>query len=201
MITQASRRPHSALGSSLQKFSARDLASRSWNLFTAEAYPSLRLMAGAFVLLTGGPGDGKSTMIARLLDSLAGHVVLYAAEEGASPSLAERLTRLNVRRSDFTVLSGGLLDDLVDELARLKPVALGIDSINVTHLVPVELRKLQSAAKIPLVFASQQLAKDGRAAGLNAWAHEGDAILSLSVMRWRLEKSRYQPPGLEGDVL
>lgn len=200
-IIHRPRRPASALAGRLQVASARDLAARAWTLLVSEFYPALHFLVGALVLLVGGPGAGKSTMLLRLLDGLPGPAVLYAAEEGHGPTLTERLGRLAIRRRDLHVLAGGGLDDLAAELAHLHARSLGIDSLGVVHLVPVELRHLQAIVGLQVVAATQQVVKDGSAAGPNAWSHEADVILHLNDMRWQVVKSRYQPVGLTGGVL
>jgi Predicted ATP-dependent serine protease len=193
-------RPQSFLASEMQISTAGELVAQSWNLRTATAYSEIKLLSGAMTLLVGGPGAGKSTMLIRFLNSVEGPTVLLSIEEGLNPSLSSRLNWLGVTSKDFHVWSGGHLDNLVAQLKSVKPVALGIDSLNVSQLLPSELRKIQSAAKIPLVFCSQQITKVGLPAGYNSWSHEADVIFRIENMEWIIEKSRYQSTGTKGKV-
>lgn len=153
------------------------------------------------MITVGPPGAGKSTMATRFTDGFPCPVAYLSLEEGAGPTLGERLTRLGVKRADFHVFSGGHLDDLVAELLELKVKVLAVDSISVAQLVPEELRRLQRAAKLDVVVATQQVTKEGIGAGSNAWAHEADLVLRVEDMSWAVVKSRFEPTGGKGDVL
>lgn len=194
------RRPQSRLSRTPQRATARQLAMAHWTMITSAAYPSIRLLAGAFVVVYGPPGAGKSTMQVRWLDSIEGPVTLAALEEGIGPAVSERLSRLNVRRADFHLWAGGSVDDLVVELLEDKAQALGVDSLTVSQLVPDELRRVQRAGQVPLVVGTAQVTKAGLAAGSNAWIHEADVVVHVEEMKWSLEKSRYQAPSLTGEV-
>ena len=197
---QLPRRPASRLNSTPQRASARDLAKANWTLVESSVYPAIRTLAGAFVVMYGGPGQGKSTMQARWLDSIEGPVTLAALEEGIGPAVSERLARLNIRRADFGLWAGGSVDDLVAELVESKARALGVDSLTVSQMLPGELRRVQQLARVPMVLGTIQVTKAGLAAGSNAWLHEADVIIHIEDMTWRVEKSRYQPPGTTGEV-
>jgi len=194
------RRPTSRLARTPQRASARDLAKANWTMVESAAYPAIRILAGAFVALYGGPGQGKSTMQARWLDSISGPVTLAALEEGLGPAVSERLSRLNIRRADFGLWAGGNVDELVAELAESKARALGVDSLTVSNMLPDELRRVQQTAKVPLVLGTLQVTKAGLAAGTNAWLHEADVVVHIEDLSWRVEKSRYQSPGVTGEV-
>jgi len=194
------RRPSTRVNAMPQRASARDLAKANWTMVEAAAYPSIRVLSGAFVAVYGGPGQGKSTMQARWLDSISGPVVLAALEEGLGPAVSERLGRLAIRRADFHLWAGGGLDDLVAELADTKAKALGVDSLTVSHWLPPEVRRVQQTAMVPLVVGTIQVTKAGLAAGTNAWLHEADVVVRVEDMSWQVEKSRYQPPGTTGEV-
>jgi len=184
----------------LQEVTARELAARNFSLQVSEAYPSVRLLAGALTIMVGAPGMGKSTMLAKFLDGVDGNVALFAAEEGAGPALGERLARLKIRRSDFHVFEGGNVDSLAERIVGQKIKVLGIDSLNVVQILPQELRRIQSHTKMPLVLATQQVTKAGLPAGSNMWSHEADCVFLVEKMTWKLVKTRYQATGLSGEV-
>lgn len=177
---------------------ARQLVQSAWTMVET-CYP-VRLLRGAFLVAWGGPGAGKSTFLAKMLDSVPGPVLLVAAEEGLGPALSERLSRLGIKRRDFHVASGGDVDTLVDQLQQLKIQAVAFDSLSVCHLVPGELRKIQEASSVGLVAGTLQINKAGQAEGMQGWLHEADVVLQLEKMNWLLEKSRYESPGEKGEV-
>jgi predicted ATP-dependent serine protease len=90
---------------------ARALAKMQWIVLEHPGvYETLVLGLGALVLVSGRPGAGKSSWACRLLNAIPGPVVLFAAEEGISPTLAGRLARCRVRRGDFHVIANASVD-------------------------------------------------------------------------------------------
>jgi len=166
----------------------------------SEAYPDIKVLAGAMAVTYGGPGAGKSTMATKWLDGVKGPVLYVALEEGLGPAVSERLSRLAVRRSDFHVLSGGNVDDLVEEVVRVKAQAMCLDSVTVSQLLPSEVRQLQETARLPLLIGTCQVNKAGAAAGVKGWTHEADVVVRVEGGEFTLEKSRYQGTGLQGGV-
>lgn len=190
-----------------QAATAPDLATRKWTLIASTKYPKLRLLPGGLICFYGNPGAGKSTMMLKLLDGLPGPVVLVSAEERHGPAVGERLHRTGVTRKDFYVVGKGEIRDVARYCKRVGAVALAIDSLNATPLQADDLRGLQDQAGVPLLLATLQVTKAGLPAGGNATLHEADVTLAVENIaasgydgRWRIEKSRYQPTGLEGKV-
>lgn len=180
--------------------SAADLVRAEWDELRVPAYPTLRLGPLCFTLLWGLPGVGKSSMQTRALDSIPGPVVLACLEEGIGPAVGERLSRLGVHRKDFHLFGKGSVDALVDLARAVKARALGIDSLQATALGPHELRILSAACRCAL-FCTAQATKAGEGAGSARFYHEADVVISIHDGRWRIEKSRFQAAGQEGDVI
>lgn len=193
-------RPPSAIAGQLQAATARDLVARTWTMVESSAYPSLRMLRGALAALYGPPGAGKSSMLVKLLDGLAGAVVLISAEERLGPAVGERLARCGVKRSDFHVIGQGAIDEVVSLCRRVRACALGIDSLAVTPLQAGDLRRLQEAAGVGLLAATLQVTKDGVPAGRNAVLHEADVVIRVESLAWIVEKSRYAATGESGRV-
>ncbi len=184
---------------------ARSLLRETWQVVATSAYPTLQLRRGALVVLTGGPGDGKSTTACRALDGLKGTVVLASIEEPPGPSLAARLARAGVRRDDFGIVGRASVDQLV-EVCRLRgAVGLAIDSVQPGDFHARDLRHLLAVLpRLEVLFAVSQNNKRGAILGENALAHEADVVIKCEAMRWSLTKSRYQPidqPDARGEVL
>lgn len=184
---------------------ARDLARSAWQEVPTTAYPSLRIGRGALIVLMGDSGQGKSSMGSRLLDGIGGPVAYVSAEEPPGPSLAARLARLAVKRSDFFVLGRASIDQVVEVCRARGAIALAVDSVQVAAWSPRDCRHLLAVLpSLLMVVAIAQLNKAGRIEGRNALEHEADVVVECAEMRWQLTKSRYQPtnaPDARGDVL
>lgn len=179
---------------------AAELVKSHWSLVTPKAYPELRLLRGALVLLYGGPGQGKSTMLCRLLDTLERPVVLVAAEERFGPAVAERLSRLGIHRESFHVVGQGSVDEIAAFCLKVKAEALGVDSVSAAGLTSAELRSLGAAARVGLLVGTLQATKTGAPLGANELLHEADVTAHVEALRWSLEKSRYQALPVTGAV-
>lgn len=194
LIGIAPQRPGAELDLQLHTATARELAARAWDMIGSRSYDELRLLVGGLVAVYGPPGSGKSTWLTCFLDGLKGPVGLIASEEGLSPSTSERLSRLNVRREDFYILSGGTLDDLVEQVRRKKVRGLGVDSVTETTFMPRDLRRIIAACGLDVLAFSLQVSKALTPSGSNRLVHEADVVIAVELGRWSVEKSRYQGP-------
>ncbi len=199
-VMRLPKRPRSEMQHTPRRATARELAAAAWTMVESKPYPEVRFLSGAFALLYGGPGAGKSTMGMKLLDGIDGPVLYAAIEEGLGPAVAERCSRLAVRRADFHLVSGGNVDHLAEEVRQTQAKALCLDSVTVAQFLPREVRQLQESTKLPLLVGTAQVNKAGQVAGLKGWTHEADVVLSLDEGGFTLEKSRYQPVGIQGEV-
>lgn len=189
-----SSRPRAAVDSLPGASTARALARMAWQ--TVEhpgVYESLKLGAGALVEVSGLPGAGKSSWACRLADAVTGPVLLVAAEEGLSPSLAARLLRCKVRRDDFHVITRATVDAAVGYARKVQAVSLVIDSVQEAAWTASELRHVLAVCdSVQLLVAVLQVTKQGLPAGAMALQHEADVCVSVESMHWTLTKSRYQ---------
>jgi hypothetical protein len=201
-LVPIAERARAAIDGEVELTDARALARAVWQRVDVPAFPTIELRRGAFVVLVGSPGVGKSTMIARALDSIRGVVLLLSVEEPGGPSLALRLARLGVKREDLLVASRATVDQLASIVRDRKVVAIGIDSIQRSTLEPRDLRHLLlTLSTLSALFVASQTTKSGDIRGTEELRHEADVVLELDTCGWRLTKSRYQPTGLTGPVL
>jgi predicted ATP-dependent serine protease len=203
-IIRAGRRSPAAIDTVAEVTTAAKLAKASFTIVRSEAYGRLRLGAGVLLVAYGPAGSGKSTFTTRLINALAGPVVYQSTEEGLGATLRARLDRCKVRRDDFTIVGANAsIDQVVDIVRTRRAVALAVDSVQVAAYTAEELRRLLIvlAPTLQLVVGTCQVNKRGRIEGRERLLHEGDVVVRVESMAWVVEKSRYQPSGVEGSVL
>jgi len=203
MVVSSYRRPRSKVLEALQVATAADLVRREMDEVRIPCVSHVRFGRGAFAILGGLPGAGKSTLALRWLNSIEGAVVYYAAEESLG-TLGERLKRAGVTRENFYVVGRCSVDELAEVCAKSKAHALVIDSLNETAFTTGEVRTFIDNTKIPLCLAVLQVPKDkdsplGNASDL---LHEADVLVKVAYQRWEVFKSRYQElsDDLRGEV-
>jgi len=181
---------------------ARDVARMAWGSVVQEAYPALRIGVRSLVLMSGGPGDGKSTMASRLSNAVPGPALLAAFEEGVGPALAARLGRCGVKRGDFHIITRATVDQVVAAAVSLKAQSLVIDSVQECAWSADELRHVLGVIPtLAVLVGVVQITKSGVPAGAMALQHECDVHIVVEAMQWRLVKSRFQPLDAVGAVL
>jgi predicted ATP-dependent serine protease len=194
-------RPRADVDGVPELVSARDLSRQRWTSVEVGAFPRLKLGRGALVVLVGRSGSGKSSLLARALDTIRGPAVIVSTEEPAGPSVQDRLDRLHVRRDDLWICSRGTVDQVAEIVRQRKVVSLGIDSVQRASYEPRELRHLLlTLPTLAVLFAVSQVNRDGDVRGGEELAHECDVLIEVEALKWRIVKSRYQAEG-GGDVL
>jgi predicted ATP-dependent serine protease len=192
-----------AFGQALGRFvvrQARELVRDSWSLEGCPSYPGLPWSPGAFVLLWGPPGSGKSTMGFRFAAEAGGPVGAYLVEEDQGPAVGQRLRACGLDRPDVHVLRGGGVEDLIAWARGMPRPVLVIDSVSATFFTPADLRRLVEVAGLRLLVVTCQATKQGAHAGPAALAHEADAAVHVEAGAWTVEKNRYGPAGASGRV-
>ena len=151
------------------------------------------IVPGSAVLLGGEPGIGKSTLLLQMAAAVARTLgpVLYASGEESVQQLKMRGDRLGLDAPPLYLLAETCLERILDEAARVKPVALIVDSIQTIFSL-----KLQSApgsigqvraTAAELLFTAKgrdlptflvgHVTKDGSLAGPKVLEHVVDTVL------------------------
>ncbi len=151
------------------------------------------LVPGSLVLLGGEPGIGKSTILLQAASHFAQHAgpVLYASGEESEHQIKIRGERLGVGRAPLYLLAETCLERIVEEIARLRPSLLIVDSIQTVYSLklqsaPGSIGQVREAATQLLFTAKGQniptflvghVTKDGAIAGPKALEHIVDTVL------------------------
>ena len=100
------------------------------------------VVPGSLVLLGGEPGIGKSTLLLQAAAHVAQTVgpVLYSSGEESEHQIKSRGERLGIGRAPLYLLAETCLERILEEIARLKPALVIVDSVQTVFSA-----KLQSA--------------------------------------------------------
>ena len=151
------------------------------------------IVPGSLVLLGGEPGIGKSTLLLQAAAHFANDVgpVLYASGEESEHQIKSRGDRLGVGNAPLYLLSETCIERILEEMARLKPALVIIDSIQTVFSIkfqsaPGSIGQVREAAtqflfaakgqNIPTILVGH-VTKDGNLAGPKALEHVVDTVL------------------------
>jgi DNA repair protein RadA/Sms len=151
------------------------------------------LVPGSLVLIGGEPGIGKSTLLLQAAALFARNVgpVLYASGEESEHQIKSRGERLGVGDAPLYLLAETCLERILEEVARLRPSLLIVDSIQTVFSLkfqsaPGSIGQVREAATQFLFAAKGQnlptflvghVTKDGALAGPKALEHIVDTVL------------------------
>ena len=86
------------------------------------------IVPGCVVLIAGEPGIGKSTLLLQVSSKINGSV-LYVSGEESLTQIKIRSNRINFKKSDFYVLNETDSEKIFNNITKIKPNLLIIDSI------------------------------------------------------------------------
>ncbi len=151
------------------------------------------IVPGSLVLIGGDPGIGKSTLMAQVADRLcANHsTVLYISGEESQRQIKLRGERLGLKPKGLYLLAETSLERIQDEIARLQPGAVIIDSVQTIYSeklesAPGSVSQVREVAGQFLtmakhlttpVFLIGHITKEGTLAGPKALEHIVDTVL------------------------
>ena len=151
------------------------------------------VVPGSLILIGGDPGIGKSTLLLQVADRLsaAGTTVLYVSGEESERQIKMRGERLGVRAERLYLLPETTLENIFDEIERMNPGAIIVDSIQTIfssniESAPGSVSQVREVAgqflllaknrTIP-VFLIGHVTKEGSIAGPKALEHIVDTVL------------------------
>jgi DNA repair protein RadA/Sms len=151
------------------------------------------IVPGSLVLLGGEPGIGKSTLLLQAASHFAATIgpVLYCSGEESEHQIKTRGERLGVGRAPLYLLAETCIERLMEQVERLKPALLIIDSIQTVFSLklpsaPGSVGQVRQAAT-DLLFAAKgrnmptvlvgHVTKDGNLAGPKVLEHVVDTVL------------------------
>jgi DNA repair protein RadA/Sms len=173
------------------------------------------LTPGAVILVGGDPGVGKSTLLLQAAASLAaqGLSILYVSGEESPAQISERGRRLGLATSPLLLLAETSLEDVLDQIATLKPAVVVLDSVqavwsrasesaagSLSQIREVAGRLVEVAKRDEIsVWLIGHVTKEGSLAGPKALEHLVDTVVYFEGERsqgyriLRAVKNRFGP--------
>jgi DNA repair protein RadA/Sms len=151
------------------------------------------VVPGSLVLIGGEPGIGKSTLLLQAAAHFASTIgpVLYSSGEESEHQIKSRGERLGVGRPPLYLLAETCLERILEEIARLRPALVIVDSIQTVFSLkfqsaPGSVGQVRESAT-QLLFAAKgqniptflvgHVTKDGNLAGPKVLEHIVDTVL------------------------
>ena len=151
------------------------------------------IVPGTLVLIGGDPGIGKSTLLLQVADRLsdAGALVLYISGEESERQIKLRGERLGIEAKKVYLLPETNLENVINEIERLKPGAIIVDSIQTVfsgslESAPGSVSQVREVAHQFLLLAKNRgvpiflighITKEGSIAGPKILEHIVDTVL------------------------
>lgn len=151
------------------------------------------IVKGSLVLVAGEPGIGKSTLFLQIGLQLKNIVTLYISGEESEQQIKMRANRLNNSNENFYLLTETLVQTIFQEIKKLKPQLVIIDSIqtlqsNLIDSTPGSVSQIRECAAEFQRFAKEtntpvfligHITKDGNIAGPKILEHMVDTVLQF----------------------
>jgi len=160
------------------------------------------ILPGSFIILTGDPGIGKSTLLLQVADKIAhDYKVIYFSSEESLQQVKNRANRLGFESSKLLFSDQANLESILSTCSNSKPDLVILDSIQNCHLsldsqaIPGTIGQLRESGFLLMRFAKENniavlitghITKDGQMAGPKVLEHMVDAVFYLQGEdRWQ----------------
>jgi DNA repair protein RadA/Sms len=154
------------------------------------------ILPGSFIILTGDPGIGKSTLLLQIANIISqNHKVIYFSSEESLQQVKNRALRLNIANNENLLFSDqSCLENIIATGTQEKPDLLILDSIQNCHLsenstvIPGTVGQLREAGFHLMKLAKSNnisvcitghITKDGTIAGPKILEHMVDGVFYL----------------------
>jgi DNA repair protein RadA/Sms len=151
------------------------------------------LVPGSVVLVAGEPGIGKSTLFLQCALKWKNVITLYVSGEESSRQIKLRAERIGLKNDNLYLLNATDTSTLFQEVKKLKPGLLIIDSIQTMESPYIEsaagsvsqvrecateLQRFAKATNIPVIIIGH-ITKEGSIAGPKVLEHMVDTVLQF----------------------
>jgi len=151
------------------------------------------IVSGSIVLVAGEPGIGKSTLFLQNALHLADTITLYISGEESEQQIKMRADRLGGKNDKFFLLTEPNTRTIFQEIKKLKPQLVIVDSIQTLQSpfvesspgsvaqireTAAELQRFAKETNTP-VFLIGHITKDGNIAGPKILEHMVDTVLQF----------------------
>ena len=157
------------------------------------------IVKGSLILLGGGPGIGKSTLILQLCNKIHGEgKVLYVSGEESAEQIKLRADRLGIDNDDIMFLGETDISIINENIEELKPKLVIIDSIQTMYSdelsaaagsvsqvreITAQIMRMCKSKGITTIIIGH-VTKDGTIAGPRVLEHMVDTVLYLEGERY-----------------
>ncbi|MEO5995635.1 MAG: DNA repair protein RadA [Chitinophagaceae bacterium] len=151
------------------------------------------IVPGSIVLVAGEPGIGKSTLFLQNGLQLSNIITLYISGEESEQQIKMRADRLKIKNENFYLLTETSTQTIFQEIKKLRPQLVIIDSIQTLHTpfiesspgsvsqireCAAEFQRFAKETNTP-VFLIGHITKDGSIAGPKILEHMVDTVLQF----------------------
>lgn len=151
------------------------------------------IVPGSIVLVAGEPGIGKSTLFLQNALQLKGITILYVSGEESEQQIKMRADRLKIENDDFYLLTESSTQTIFQEIKKLKPGLVIIDSIQTLQSpfidssagsisqireTAAELQRFAKETNTPVILIGH-INKEGSIAGPKVLEHMVDTVLQF----------------------